>query len=309
MRSIERCLVAEIPESVRAQIDNYTFVGSTGFARVWESIGGRAVGWMMTESGSTLAALVGVEFRRRPFTRLQVMPDGCYARLYAQTTVPDERTQIAQELIAAIGKAGYARIHLADYFRELGMFGSAGSVEYVTLVVDISQPDWQPPNVKLQSEIRKAEREGVVVSEFNAANHFDAFMQLASRTEHRHGRQPRYSRDCFLKLSRLAETDKRIKWLYVEQDGHPVVSQIYFVEGATALNWQIYFDKAYSHLKANQYLMFTAARLLANSGVKYLNLGASPPEAEGLRTYKEKWGGETYRYPITTHTSWLGKLI
>lgn len=308
MRSIERCVIAELPDKARAKIDRYTFLGSTGFARVWEAVGGTAVAWIVVDSEDIVAALVGVEFRQWPLTRLQMMPDGCYARLFVQAAVPAERTQITRELMAAIGRHGYARVHCADYFQELGLTGS-GTRECETLVVDISDPTWQPPDAKLQSEIRKAEREGVTIDTFNAAAHMDAFMKLVSQTEARHGRTPRYSRAFYVMLASLAETDNRITWNYVEQSGSPVVSHIYFVEGETVLNWQIYFDKEYSPLKANQYLMYTAAKSLTMMGVKYLNLGASPPDAEGLRAYKEKWGGQAYRYPVTTRTSWLGKIL
>jgi lipid II:glycine glycyltransferase (peptidoglycan interpeptide bridge formation enzyme) len=212
-------------------------------------------------------------------------------------------------LVAAIWKSGYARVHIADYFRELGLEDDASSRAYETLVVDISPADWQPPDAKLQSEIRKAEREGVVVSTFSSQHHLDRFMDLMIRTERRHQRQPKYSREFFRRLAELATSDTRIKWLWVEQNGAPVVSHMYFVEGTMALNWQIYYDKEFSSLKANQHVMYTTARSLAASGVKLLNLGATPPEADSVRAYKEKWGGVVYTYPISTRRSWLGRLL
>jgi lipid II:glycine glycyltransferase (peptidoglycan interpeptide bridge formation enzyme) len=212
-------------------------------------------------------------------------------------------------LVTAIWKSGYSGVHIADYFRELDLEDDASSRVYETLVVDISPADWQPPDAKLQSEIRKAEREGVVVSTFSSQHHLDRFMDLMTRTERRHSRQPKYSQEFFRSLAELATSDTRVKWLWVEQNGAPVVSHIYFVERTMALNWQIYYDKEFSLLKANQHTMFVTAKSLAASGVKLLNLGATPPDAESVRAYKEKWGGVVYAYPINTHRSWLGRLL
>jgi len=309
MKSVERCPMADLPNSLRAQLDSHSFFGSTGFTTLWESIGGTAVCWMLVDGESIIAALTGVEFRRRPLTRFQAMPDGCYARLYATTTVRDERVKYGQELMSAIGRAGYARVYVADYFHDLALDSDPSIQQHETLVVDISAPGWLPPDAKLRSEIRKAEREGVVVSAFSVPAQFDGFMRLMAKTERRHGRRPKYTRDFFLKLAELAAIDSRVKWLHVEHDGSPVVSHIYFVDRTMALNWQIYLAKEFSHLKANQYLMYTATRSLAASGVTHLNLGATPPDAENLRSYKEKWGGVAYTYPMVARKSWLGRCL
>jgi hypothetical protein len=309
MRSVERCRIADLPDSMRSQFDSHSFFGSTGFARVWESIGGTAVCWMLVDKESVIAALTGVEFRGRPLTRFQAMPDGCYARLYTTARAQDERVRLGQELMSGIERTGYAGVYVADYFHEFGVEDDAGARQYETLVVDISTPNWRPPDAKLQSEIRKAEREGVVFSKFSVREQFDGFMRLMAKTEQRHERRPRYTREFFLKLAELAALDDRIRWLQVERDGSPVVSHIYLVEQTMALNWQIYFDKGFSHLKANQYLMYTAAKSLAASGVKYLNLGATPPDADSLRSYKEKWGGVAHTYSVVVRKSWLGRVL
>lgn len=309
MRSVERCRLSQLSESLRVQLHHDSFFGSPGFAKLWESMGGTAVCWVLTEDGNVIAAMSGVEFRSRPFTRFQAMPDGCYARLFTTFENETERQQAGQELLAKIWKAGCAKVFISDYFRQFGLESGAEDMLGETLVVDISSADWQPPDQKLQSEIRKAEREGVEVLDFDAKKHFDGFMDLMTRTEQRHARRPKYTRDFFLDLAKLAEIDRRVRWLYVHRNGAPVVSHIYFVEHTMALNWQIYYDKEYSSLKANQYTMFTTARMLAESGVTHLNLGATPPEAESVKSYKEKWGGKAVSYPIIVRKSWLGRML
>lgn len=308
MSSVERCRIRELPDSLRLQLDKNSFFGSPGFAELWESMGGTPVCWMSIDNGVTIAALVGVEFRRRPVTRFQAMPDGCYERLFLSDVGAAKRPKFVNELLSVVMKAGYAKTYISDYFKEFGLEHDAGANWCETLVVDISAPDWLPPDSKLQSEIRKAAREGVEIHAFDANSHLDGFMDLMTRSEKRHGRRPKYSREFFLRLAKLAETDGRVKWLYVHREGVPVVSHIYLVDAPMALNWQIYYDKEFSSLKANQFTMFTTARMLTRSGVTQLNLGATPPDAESVKSYKEKWGGVSYRYPMSVRKSWLGRI-
>jgi CelD/BcsL family acetyltransferase involved in cellulose biosynthesis len=133
-------------------------------------------------------------------------------------------------------------------------------------------------------------------------------MALMEKTEQRHGRRPKYTPAFFESLAGLAVTDERIVWRYVEHDGRAAASHIFLRDGNMLLSWQIYFDKTFSFLKPNQYLLHDTATRLAAKGVTTLNLGASPEGAAGLATYKKKWGGEVYRYRMLHGESLLGKL-
>ncbi|MFZ5980322.1 MAG: hypothetical protein ACOYVF_06785, partial [Candidatus Zixiibacteriota bacterium] len=67
--------------------------------------------------------------------------------------------------------------------------------------------------------------------------------------------------------------------------------------------------KKFSSLKPNQYILYHTAKELAGRGVRYLNLGSSPADAESLEKYKIKWGGDTFEYPCFRKQSWLGKIL
>jgi hypothetical protein len=70
----------------------------------------------------------------------------------------------------------------------------------------------------------------------------------------------------------------------------------------------MYFDKSFAHLKPNQYIRFMMCRRAAQEGLRYLNLGASPPGADGLTYYKRRWGGQVYQYRCLTLKRGLGRL-
>lgn len=286
----------EVPAEAAQRLRQATLLGSIELARLWKSSRSRPVCWALEEAGTIQALLAGVEFGPNWLGSFQSMPDGLYSRPIMLDPTIDIQ-QSAARLRDGILEESYGRIYLNDYY---GLFEPLGPLRIEnshTTLVDIGAKDWVPPDKKIQSEIRKAEREGVKVEKFDASRHLPAFLQLVKSTEKRHGREPFYSEQFYLDLAGLAEDDSRIRWVIVEHEGQAAASHIYFIEGNLLLNWQVYFDKQFSFLKPNQYLTWTAAREAAVGGVRYLNLGSSPEEAENLQTYKTKWGGEdrTYR--------------
>jgi len=307
MRQVERYTLADIPHSLTSRLNELSFFGSPGFVKLWESMNGTGVYWVVRSGERVVATMPGVEFRQRPFTRFQSMVDGCYTGC-ACDAVFDNSAMNAEELMGAVARAGYAKIVVNDYWRGLVSHPEYRVDSAETMLVNIQSPDWQPPDQKLCSEIRKAEREGVQIKPFAAVEHMDKFLHLMKNAESRHGRKPKYPPEFFASLARLAESDDRVQWRCVECEGELAVSHINFRDGRMVLNWQIYFDKRFSHLKANQYMLYRTAVELAQGGGIHLNLGASPPEAESLVAYKEKWGGNTYSYPVYQRHSWIGKL-
>jgi hypothetical protein len=235
------------------------------------------------------------------------MPDGLFAKL-VPVSDKTSRDAGAAAILDAIRSEGYAKVYITDYDHALSVPDGYHRASSETSVVDISSPDWEPPDTTLRSEIRKAEREGVVIQEFDRKNHLAGFLHLLRKTESRHARSAKYPDEFFVALADLAHMDRRIVWRMVEYDGRPATSHIYFHDGEHLLYWLSCFDKEFSFLKVNQYMLFSTAREMTELGVRFLNLGQSPPEAETLSAFKMKWGGRPYSYPTYTLLSLLGRM-
>jgi hypothetical protein len=303
-----RCHPAEeLSTPLVSTLQSQTLLGSVPFASLWNSLGGEAVYWALYDADRPVALLPSVRFGSGRLARLQAMPDGLYARLILldPTCNPSNAGRL---ILDAIKAKSYARTFVNDFF---GQFPDAADFDktiHCTTIVPLTNNTWQPPDKKLQSEIRKAQREDVPIDTFDPNRHFDAFLDLMRRTEKRHGRKPKYPPAFFEALSNLVGREERIRWLVCEQQGRLAASHIYFVEGDMLLNWQVYFDKEYSPLKPNQLITYSIACEMASRGVARLNLGASPDDADTLAAYKDKWGGEDYHYPIWSRRTWLGRL-
>jgi hypothetical protein len=306
---VARLTASEVEPDLLTRLSVESFFCSLGFIRLWETVGGRPVYWLAVDAGETVALLPGVEFGRWPWRRFQSMPDGVYTRALPDSPDHRARREVAGAILGAIADFGYARVYVTDFHRQLKPPAAYSPLFCSTTVLDITDEGWQPPDRKLQSELRKAEREGVTVERFNMDRHMAGFLALMRGTERRHGRSPRYPAEFFAALAALADVDDRVMWCYYEHEGAPVVSHINFVEHDLALHWQVYYDKAFSSLKANQFMLRRLIDELQARSVRRLSLGASPPEAHGLAEYKAKWGGREYGYICYHHRSGLGRLI
>ncbi len=237
------------------------------------------------------------------------MPNGCYGRLFCRNPPAPETERIAASVLDALSGAGYLKVFIYDFYDCLPPHKCFKITKCQTTLVDISSPDWQPPDKKLRQQIRKAEREGIKIEKFNPDRHFSQFMHLVKLTEQRIGCPCKYTAAFFKALASLAQKDSRVRWIWCEHNGEPVSSNVFFIENDNLLHWQSYFNEAFSFLQPNKYIPFVTARAVAQEGITYLNLGASPENTAGVDFYKSKWGGSPRFYNCFVCQTVLGKLL
>ncbi len=304
-----RYVAPDIPEEAVARLTGNSLFASSGFAEVWETRGGQRAVWVIEDNGTPIAVLPGVEFGRGPTRRFLAMPDGLYAHPGVAPEFESERVALVAGLCTAIADDGYAKVFLYDFHDEIPVDPRYDVQALETTVVDVSAPDWEPPDRKLVSEIRKARREGVELIRFDWNVHQEKFLKLVESTACLHDSKPRYEESFFEALAELASRDERIRWRWCEYEDRPVASHIYFVEGTMLLGWQMFYDKEFSFLKANHRMIYETCKEAMAEGITTLNLGASPPDAAGTDFFKQRWGGERYRYNGYIFKKGLGRLL
>lgn len=277
--TVEKCTPADLDEPVLSAMRSHSLYTSAEFAQVWRAQKGTPVCWISRRGHEITGVLSGVEFGSGRIKRLQIMPDGLYARpLLVGSDVATKQASIIA-LTQALAAEHYSKWYVADFYGLFSQMDGFERAEQEAVVLDLSDPDWGPPDATLRSEIRKAEREGVQVTPFAFDRYFDSFVKLMQATERRHGRRPKYSEKFYTALAELAARDDRIRWTVVEHESELACAHIYLVDGRSALYWQAFFDKNYSFLKPNQFMLYWMARELSRQGVEELCLGASPVEA------------------------------
>lgn len=306
---VERLLLSEIDARAARALTGDCFFASPGFAEVWTAKEGRPVVWAVQADGALGAILPGVEIRHGPLVSFLAMPDGCYSGLFTDPALAAESGRFGTALLDALGRHRYARRLIFDFYGTLPRHPGFRMEPCETTLLTISGPEWGPPDAKLRSQIRKAEREGITLGPFEWDRHHEQFLRLMEATEHRHGNPPRYPPAFFHALADLARHDDRVHWVWCEHDGKPACSHIYFIEGGMLQGWQIYYDKAFSFLKPNQYIRFVTCQRMAARGITQLNMGGTPEGAPGLADYKRRWGGQRRTFSAFTRTSVFGRLI
>jgi hypothetical protein len=288
---------------------NDSFFSSKSFIDVWEAENGKGVVWTVENNQDILAVIPGIEFGYKPFCRFQSMPDGCYGGIILNPNIEFNQNIIVNKLLKRILDYGYQKLYIHDFYDTIPPNDNYHAFVIQTRNIDLSKQSEVPLNKKLQSEIRKAKRENVIIEMFHREKHFDKFIALMKQTEKRHNREPKYSERFYEILADNAKDNDKIIWLWCEHEGHAVTSHINIIERNQCLNWQVFYDKKFSYLKANQLMLSHLIEEIKKRDIYLLNLGASPDDATGLINYKSKWGGEIKSYNCYYKKTWLGKLI
>ena len=308
MMKVLCCSSSQLPDEIQNRLNSYSFFTSIGFANIWQTKGGRAVSWIAEHENEIVAILPGVEFGSKPLVRFMAMPNGCYGSLIFSDIPEELKSESGKAILDSIIKRKYIKTYLFDYYKTLPEDNNFTIEKCQTTLVDISNPEWEPPDKKLRQQIRKGGG-GIAPLIFNPNNHFEGFMNLVRKTENRIGVKSKYSPEFFKALAELALKDNRIWWYWCEHEGNPVSSNIFFLEQDNILHWQSYIDEEYSFLQPNKFIPYHAAKKASEMGIKYLNLGASPDNAKGVAFYKNKWGGEPCFYNCFVLKRGVGKIL
>ena len=170
---ISRKLFEELNNAEKKLIESNHFFSSINFSNLWSSIKGVPV-WWVAEENSSIQILSGIEFKKSKLKRFQSMTDGTYCNPISNNSDPNKI--LLASLQDEITNYGYSKIDIVDYYKKLPSNERFNKQEFSTILVDISNPKWEPPDKKIASEIRKANRESVQINLFDPEKHFDKFL-------------------------------------------------------------------------------------------------------------------------------------
>jgi CelD/BcsL family acetyltransferase involved in cellulose biosynthesis len=206
-----------------------------------------------------------------------------------------------------------------DLFKELTAFGrNAGwkSVEirgggpnvdesipfssYHTHVLEISKD--APAMLKnvsdgTRSNIRKAEREGIVVTISDSHEALNSFYGLHSATRRRHGLPPQPKRFFTAVHNHVLSAGKGYVVL-AKIKSRPVAGAVFFHFGTKAIYKYSASDPTFQNARPNNLVLWEAIRRYSADGFTTLSLGRTDSDNLGLRHYKSSWGAreEILRY-------------
>jgi len=139
--------------------------------------------------------------------------------------------------------------------------------------------------------IKKAQREGVVVSIERSLDSIEEFYRLNLITRKRHGLPPQpfaFFRNVF---EHVLSRDQGIV-VTASHQGRAVAASVFFHFGRKAIYKYGASEMAYQHLRPNNLLMWEAMTWYGKQGFETLSLGRTELDNPGLLQFKRTWGGQ-----------------
>jgi hypothetical protein len=260
-----------------------------------------------------VVGLPAVITRRFGISAFDSMPNHTYGgALFAEGLSEELKEDFVADVSAYLNGRRFSRITITDFERRLKnrkTIGLGPERSFTHIVMIDSIGDFEPHR-RIKRDLRNGGRSEYTIAPVRSDSDIDAFYRLYSLTERRHGRRrPLYRRGFFHALADVMDDSRMLYWPGLMIEGKMVASQINFIHGNTLINWRVVSNYEWRRYKPNQLLLYDAIEKAAAVGVTRINLGASPPEAEGLIAYKERWGGMKVEFDIYSHRSQLRRML
>jgi hypothetical protein len=146
----------------------------------------------------------------------------------------------------------------------------------------------------IQQMLKRAEKSNLRLTKGTERHHFDAFHDLEIETRHRHG-IPAYPRRFFHNMWEELRKDDLIHLYLAYVPDRAVAGVIFLHFGNTAIYGYgaSVNDRDVWRIGANQLTMWSAIREAYEKGMVHVDFGPSRFSEPDLRTYNERWGGES----------------
>lgn len=242
------------------------------------------------------------------------MPNGTYGGpLFSYELDNAGRMEFNSFLDQYFDGKNFSRVAVIDFADSLSEWKAAGfdrNTHFTHIVELDSDGAYKPPGKKTTAEIRAGEKLGGVIGRINDRGDVARFYDIYLATVKRHGiKKPLYDLKFFEAILNIPGRTDTLYWTALTVDGEMIGSQINFLYGDTLFYWQAVSLYEKRIFRPNYRLLFDAFSRAVERGLKRVNLGASPPDAEGLIFFKERWGARQVEYQSITYRSTLRKII
>lgn len=298
-----------LPKETWSHLTDNSFLSSPEFAQVWRTMRGREVFLAEEDDRGIRAGMAGVVFGTKYLRRYHSMPDGTSGGPFFRTDLNQEaKDEFIQSVIVWLKSEGIIRADVNNPLSEIST-RTFRRRQAETHVITLSDESYRPPDSGIRKHIRTGIRRQGQIASLDDPKYLEEFYRLVILTERRHGQTPRFPLDFFKGLQRISATDDRILWLMVLADDKMIGSRICFIESSQLILWQYYSDKSFGHYKPGYLMLNHIIDFARQNNIRTINMGWSPPDAEALVDFKERWGGEKHLFHYYTYFSRLGRLI
>ena len=161
MMTVKRTEIRKLDHQLLNKMIENSLFTSPSFLELFEHTGGRPFYLILYNKSDPVALMPIIEYGNGIFKRIQSLTDGLYTKIVVRDASDISIEECSLFFSDFLIKEEPAKLFLYDYYHNFDSLRKYEKIECKTLLVDITNPEWQPPDKKLQSEIRKAVNEQV----------------------------------------------------------------------------------------------------------------------------------------------------
>ncbi len=171
---------------------------------------------------------------------------------------------------------------------------------HLNFLIDLARPAnaiWQGIRDNARRNIKKAQREGVIVEEATEPAQVDVAYALLHDV-YRRLQVPLADRSLFRAAFEVLQPAGMFKIMLARVAGKDIGVMTLLLHRGTIIYWYTGVDKAYSAYRANDLLVWHALEWGSRNGYRTFDFGGGgkPEEEYGVRDFKAKFGGELVNF-------------
>ncbi|HBE72717.1 MAG TPA: hypothetical protein DDW31_01210 [candidate division Zixibacteria bacterium] len=262
------------------------------------------------EDGRYQAGLPAVVRGRFPFARIYSMPMGAYGGMLVRRGLVGRAEDYFEGLLRALDRLRPCLAEIVDFDGRQGFLSKYGFArrEARTHVVDLEASRSLSRQKTKRGAVQSAKR-GIVVRDLADEADLSDCHRLLRQRDRGYGQATKYPPG-FLRQLWLGLAPRGLARIGLAvRDSRIIGFTADLAFGDTVTYWDGASDPGFRRLRPADALIQATIDWGLKLGCRRLNLGGSPPGADGLVRFKENWGGQARDYGVYTRQAWWYKTI
>lgn len=161
----------------------------------------------------------------------------------------------------------------------------------------------------VRKNIRKAEKENVIIKDVENIDEISEFYNLAKYTYDLHNSSIPYTLNLYKNIYRCLCLNGMAQYKFATRDGNIIAASLHFFDKNESFNWLTPSYRKYQIFRGNTLLIDSAIKDACLRGINRYNLGASPDGAKGLLSFKHHWGANDVAYDSFIYENKIIKIL
>jgi CelD/BcsL family acetyltransferase involved in cellulose biosynthesis len=265
----------------------------------------RTVFAVASQGGRYLAGMPAVVRGRFPLARIYSMPMGTYGGLLSRPGLEGRTEDRFAGLMGALRALRPCLTEVVDFEGRHAFLAKDGCVprQARTHLVDLKAHQRLSKQKTKRGAVQSSKR-GVVVRDMVDEADLARCHRLLAERDRGFGQAIKYPSAFFQKLWRDLAPLGRARIGLATIDSRIIGFTTDLAYGDTVTYWDGATMPEHRGLRPADALIRATIGWGLGKGCRWLNLGGSPPGADGLVRFKENWGGQERSYPVYTKQAW-----